>query len=143
MCYQSVQLIILFLVFYTISFSLKADLNTGISISIWSITPIIQGVMDYMIFSVSLKRSQIIGIFLISICVALIGLRDVLIKPEYGVVPTVSPLDLGLDMKNETIQVAHGKIVIVSKVPTIVPIIFALMTPIAFSVSGSLAKHLS
>lgn len=41
MCYQAIQLIILFFVFYTISFSVKADLNTGISIAIWSLTPLI------------------------------------------------------------------------------------------------------
>lgn len=97
-----------------------------------------------MIFSVSLKRSQIIGIILISICVALISLRDVIIPTKFELHPSFSSIDLGLELRNETIQVAHSKkVVIVSKVPTIVPIMFALMTPIAFSISGELAKHMS
>lgn len=75
-CFVFTQLVVLFLVFYTISFSLKAHLNTGIAIAIWSIMPIIQGAIDFTIFGVTLMRSQVIGIVLVCICVALIGLRD-------------------------------------------------------------------
>lgn len=37
----------------------------------------------------------------------------------------------------------HTKLVYMDKVPTIVPLIFAFLAPVLFSVSGVLAKHLS
>lgn len=53
MCF--LQVIVLNMVLFTLYFSVKAELNSGISTSIWSVTPFFMSFADYLIFGNKLK----------------------------------------------------------------------------------------
>jgi drug/metabolite transporter (DMT)-like permease len=112
------------MVLFTLYFSLKADVNPGLTTSIWSVTPFFMSLADFIIFGNRLKRNHYIGITLIMLCVILLGLRDVL-EPKDSV---------DTEIQKESTE---------PTVPVIVPITFGLLTPICFTLGAITGKHLS
>ena len=121
--YCCFQVIILNMVMFTIYFSVLADVNTGIITSIWSVTPFFMSLADYLFFGVTLKYNHIIGITLIVVCILLLSLRNVIIPAE--------------------LEETTSQSLINQPVSILIPLAFAICTPICFTLSATLGKHLS
>lgn len=99
----------------TLYYSNLANLNGGIATSIWQMTPVIVGVLDYLMFDTKLKPHQTVGVGIMIVSMVLISLKDVIYSKQ-----AVNP---GI-------------------VPTFVPILFSVFCPIAFAMLMMLYKHL-
>lgn len=69
---------ILIFVVGSVYFAVEAGVNTGVIISIWSITPFFAALADYVMFRQTLKPNQVIGITMFVICIVLLSLKDVI-----------------------------------------------------------------
>jgi drug/metabolite transporter (DMT)-like permease len=103
-------------------FSNRAGVNVGIITTIWSLNPLFVAIADYFIFGQPLKHYHYQGLFSILVCSVIISLSG---------------------MVNATTQAGHETGEVSKRVPTWIPVIFGIVTPIAFTVSGMLTKHLS
>jgi len=108
-------------VLLTIYFAVAADVNVGVITTIWSICPFFLALADYLMFKVRLSSHHYIGITLIVISTILISLIKV-IDPEFKV-ETALPSQ--------------------ATVPTIIPVLFGLLTPVFFTTFGMTLKHLT
>lgn len=63
--------------FLTMYFAGRADLNTGVIITIWSINPLFIAVCDYLLFNQELRYYHEIGLVSIVICIVLLSLTGV------------------------------------------------------------------
>ena len=115
MCiYFCVQNIIIF----TFYFSMRADINAGLISSIWSVTPFVFCLMDYIFFGVKLQTHHYIGVSCTAVCTVLLSLTNVFYPPE-----------------NDPHKVS------VATVQPVVPVLFGLATPIFFTSFGLFHKH--
>jgi len=113
------QVIVLNMVLFTLYFSLRAEVNSGISTCIWSVTPFFMSFADYLMFGNKLGKHQIAGITLITCSIILLSLRDVINPPSEEIgSQTINPF----------------------KVSIIVPLIFAILTPLSFTGSAIYVK---
>lgn len=76
MAFSLVHFGILIFVLGSVYFAVEAGVNTGIIISLWSITPFLAAIVDYVMFRQVLKLNQIIGIILFVICIVLLSMKD-------------------------------------------------------------------
>ena len=67
------------MVFLTLYFSALASINTGLITTIWGVSPVFIGLLDYLIFRVKLKYYHYIGMFSIVACTILLSISGVII----------------------------------------------------------------
>ena len=96
-----------------------AQVNVGVILTIWSINPLFMALLDYIFFNQSLRYYHIIGTISIVFCTVLISLS-------------------GFMFKERELLIDEGVIL-----PTWVPAIFGVVTPVFFSINGVLTKHLT
>ena len=107
----------------TLYTSTRTVLNAGVVSSIWSLTPFVMAIGDYIFFGIKITISQVYGMLLIVVCVILLGLKDVIEEKRTGV---VAP-----------------KLAIDDPLPTYIPVIVAGLSPIIFTASGMMGKHMT
>ena len=100
----------------------RADLNPGVITTIWSIHPLFQAFLEYLVFGTKLEFFYIYGMLCIFVCSVLIGLSDII----YG---------------REVIATDHSSLF--SHLPAWNPVMFGLLTPISFAINGVLSKWLT
>ena len=107
----------------TIYFAVAADLNAGVITTIWSVTPFFVALADFMVFGVRLKTYHIVGIALVVLSTIMLSLMKI-IDPDFS-------------EDVDTPVTETGKQI----VPTIVPVLFGILTPVFFSMYGMVFKH--
>ena len=119
-CYCLIYLLIQLLAIYTMYFANKAGVNVGIITTIWSLNPLFMATADFFIFGQPLKHYHYQGLISILICSVVISLSG---------------------MANAAPVISNGKIE--PTVPTWIPVLFGIVTPVSFTMSGIMTKHLS
>ena len=104
----------------TIYFAGLAKINTGLIVSIWSITPFGYALFDKILFGFKLELNHYIGMVFILVCAVLLSLTSVIYP---------APLP----------QIDH---ISEKPIPAVIPVIFGLLTPCIFTFFGMLQKHL-
>lgn len=136
--YLLIDVLSLFSMLYTIHFSLEANINPFTTIAFWCLTPILVALLEKLIFAQGPEVIQVVGIIFICICVLLLSIRDMVLTSKTATLFWKMP-DLQ-ELKNKDFDATS--VVMVEGVPAIVPIVFAILTPIAFSCQASMMKHL-
>ena len=105
----------------TIYFAGLAKINTGLIVSIWSITPFGYALFDKILFGFKLELNHYIGMVFILICAVILSLTSVIYP---------APLP--------HIQLVDPKTISDKPIPAVVPVIFGLLTPCVFTFFGML-----
>lgn len=102
-------------------FAAKAHINAGVIITIWSVNPLFMAICDKIFFNQSLRYFHFLGMFSIVICTIVISLSGMVNSK------TTDASVVGL----------------APSIPTWVPVIFGIITPMTFCSNGILTKHLT
>ena len=116
LCYFCIQN----LAFLTMYFANRANINVGLITTIWSVNPLFLAFMDSLIFGQKLQYFHHIGMIAIVICTIALSLSGV-----------ISP-------KTETAEVDLSNLL-----PTWIPVLFGIITPMAFTANGMIIKSLT
>jgi multidrug transporter EmrE-like cation transporter len=119
-CYFCIQN----LAFVTLFFANKANINVGLITTIWSVNPLFMAIMDSIMFHQKLQYYHHIGMVAIVACTVVLSLS--------GVVSPKEPSDSSL-FNMEVAEI----------LPTWVPVIFGVITPMSFTANGMIVKTLT
>lgn len=99
---------------------------------IWAVNPLFMAVADYLIYSQNLRWFHLVGTVSIVACAVLLSLANVIdpIKPK------------GNEVKKAEVSI-NPKLKKGSALPSWIPVIFGVLTPVFFTTSGILTKHLT
>jgi drug/metabolite transporter (DMT)-like permease len=114
-----IQVLIFSGVMLTFSTSYKADLNPGIASTIWSTSPFVQAVVDYLIWSVELKPYHYVGMSLMLSCGIIISISNIIVPQD--------EVDLFQ----------------VQTLPTWVPVLTAMACNVVFSLNMTAGKYVT
>lgn len=95
-----------------------AHINTGLIMAIWGITPFFNAVADRVIFGVVFQKHHVIGISTMLLGVVLLSLKD--------------------HFKATELEEKDGALL-----PSYIPVLVACVTPVIFTISAMLGKHLT
>lgn len=102
--------------YLTMYFSALANVNVGLITTIWSVNPVFMAIMDRFCFGQKLQTYHLIGTLFIVICTVILSVS-------------------GASKTEEFVEVVKRDIL-----PTWVPVLFGVVTPIFFTISGYLTK---
>lgn len=109
-------------------FAARANLNTGVIVTIWSVTPLFMAICDYFIFDVKLKCYHYIGLVSIIIMIIVLCLTHVInpmvpgqqsTSTEWWAHPIYADDPYNALFKNE--------------IPAFIAVIFGIVTPVCFT----------
>ena len=123
--YSLIYFLIQNMAFLTMYFSALAKVNVGLITTIWSVNPLFIAIMDFIIFKQQLRYFHLLGMVAIVVCTVLLSIS--------GVIMPKTPINGG-DAIEEPIE---------KVMPTWVPVIFGVVTPMCFTANGMLVKHLT
>jgi drug/metabolite transporter (DMT)-like permease len=98
----------------TLYCAMKAKINVGVIITLWNISPLFMAILDYFIFREKLQCYHILGTICIIVCTIVLNLHQSQVLGDDE--PTL---------------------------PVWIPSLFGIVTPISFSTSAILAKHMT
>ena len=104
--------------YLTMYFSALANVNAGLITTIWSVNPVFMALMDRICFGQKLQTYHLIGTLFIVICTVILSVS-------------------GASKAEELVVVVKRDIL-----PTWIPVLFGVVTPIFFTISGYLTKQL-
>ena len=110
-------MVMLNLVYVTMFFANRAEINVGVIITIWSLEPILNQIAAYFLFDEKIHYYHVIGLVSILLCSICISLKDMLAPAVKGV---------------KEVQY-----------PSWIPVVFGLITPMSFCSNAMLAKNLT
>lgn len=70
--------------YLTLWTSLLADMNIGIVSVLWSITPLIVAVFEYVIYRFKLSRNYLIGMFMMVVSAVVLSLNTLILESKKG-----------------------------------------------------------
>ena len=116
--------------FLTMYFSALANMNVGLITTLWSVNPLFMALMDRIMFSEKMMAYHVFGMIFIVICTVMLSLS--------GVVDPKEPVEVEVIITNDEVLVEDKPLM-----ASWVPVLFGIITPIAFTANGMLTKHLS
>lgn len=124
--------------FLTMWFAALADINVGVITVIWSVNPLFMAIMDWIIYKVSLECYHLAGTLAIVACTIILSLAGVLMPAHEQ--PKLEQDEL-LEVNPHSAKVMFSRDRL--KMPTWVPVLFGVLTPVFFTINGMLTKHLT
>jgi drug/metabolite transporter (DMT)-like permease len=109
--------------FVTMWFANLAEVNPGIITVIWALGPLYMAAAERCMYKIALQAHHWIGVSFIVICAILIALSGVLGNPAEPKIVT--------------------ELTEVPVLPAWAPVVMAVLTPIWFTTSGILVKHMT
>lgn len=104
--------------FLTMYFSALANVNAGLITTIWSVNPVFMAIMDRICFARKFQTYHMVGTLFIVVCTVILSLS-------------------GADKAEEAVMVVKDVL------PTWIPVLFGVVTPVFFTISGYLTKNLT
>jgi hypothetical protein len=105
--------------FLTMHFSSLANVNVGLITTIWSVNPVFMAIMETMCFDSRLECYHLVGTLLIVVCTVALSLS-------------------GAFKDDGTSDVVKKDVL-----PIWIPVLFGVVTPVFFTISGYLTKDLA
>lgn len=110
------------LAFLTMWFAGLARINVGVITTIWAVNPLFMAIIDSIIFKQKLLYYHYIGMFSIVACTLIISVSRLFEKDKTS-----------FSEKEEISNI----------LPSWIPALFGILTPVCFTASGILSKHLT
>ena len=114
-------------------FAALANINVGLITVIWSINPLYMAAVDYFLFKTKLKTFHLVGTILIVACTVLLSLKPILVPIEPG----------AAGAKKEVVSEAPKIVKDGELLPTWMPVLFGILTPITFCSNGVMLRYLT
>ena len=108
--------------FVTMWFANIANVNPGVVTVIWALGPLYMALAEWWSLGTKLQQHHWIGVFLIIICAILIALSGIFLPKALA-----------------DLEASSGVYVL----PSWAPVVMAIVTPVWFTTSGILVKHMT
>lgn len=105
-------------------YAARANINVGVIITIWSVNPLFMAICDKLIFGQELRYFHTLGMLAIVICTVVISLA-------------------GMGSDKHVSSHTEATLNVEPTVPTWVPVLFGVVTPMTFCTNGILTKHIT
>jgi drug/metabolite transporter (DMT)-like permease len=107
-----------------------AHMQVSVVVIIWSLSPILMSLVDYIFYSNPLSTYNVVGIIFISMSIIILCANS---QIGHFSLPGLQPMSSN-QAPNNTFKM---------EMPSLIPIMFSIVTPIAFTAISILAKHLT